>query len=186
MLHAYEQRYGPVQLNQGARTIAEQWVFYNHYRKYGSPLAAYPAPGAPHIKWGRNNHALDINAGSGHGQAQHVAGFYRAHGISVAFNVSSEAWHMDTLDSAALKRAAAKLRGGPILKRGSKGATVVRLKKLLYAKGVRNFSGKRSSNRAHPVFNQFTKAAVQRFQRTHGLTPDGVVGPSTWRKLRSK
>lgn len=189
ILRAYERKYNcAVQINQGARTIADQWRFWNNYKKYGRPLAAYPSPSAPHIKWGQGHHALDINAGSGCGQAQHVAAYYRSLGIPVAFNVPSEAWHMDTLDRAAQKRAAAKLRKQAVkpLRRGSRGAAVVRLKKLLYDKGYRNFSGRRSSNRAHPVFNQYTKAAVIRFQRTNGLKADGVVGPATWRKLRSK
>lgn len=184
VLNAYERKYGaPAQVNQGARTIAEQTAFWNHYRKYGSPLAAFPAPGAPHIKYGQAHHALDINSGSGVGQSQHVASYYRSLGISVAFNVPSEAWHMDTLDKNALLRAAKKV-GVPVLRRGSRGAEVVRLKKLLYAKGIRNFTGKRNSNRYWPVFNQWTRAAVIRFQKAHGLKGDGIVGPATWRKLK--
>src|ERR671917_1879965 len=34
------------------------------------------------------------------------------------------------------------------------------------------------------VFGKGTKAAVKRFQRRQGLTPDGVVGPATWAALR--
>ena len=30
-----------------------------------------------------------------------------------------------------------------------------------------------------------TRAAVQEFQRVHGLTDDGVVGKQTWAKLRA-
>lgn len=187
LLKAYEQRYGvPAQINEGARTIAEQRVFWNRYQKYGSPLAAFPAPGAPHIKYRAGHHALDINAGSAPGRAQHVAAFYRANGVQVSFNVASEPWHMDVIDRASLRRAAKKLRGRTTLRRGAKGPVVVRLKKLLYDKGLRNFSGRRSSNRVHPIFNQYTKAAVQRFQKANGLKADGVVGPKTWRKLRSK
>jgi len=28
-----------------------------------------------------------------------------------------------------------------------------------------------------------TEAAVRRFQRAHGMVPDGIVGPKTWQKL---
>jgi len=185
LLRAYEDKFDAVvQINQGRRTIAEQWGFYRHYKKFGRPLAAYPSPGAPHIKYGQAGHALDINAGSGRGQAQHVAGFYRSLNVPVAFNVSSEAWHMDTLSEGKLKTAARKLGGRRVLKLGSKGPSVVRLKKLLYNNGARNFSGAKSSNRANPIFNRYTKAAVIRFQKSNGLHPDGVVGDTTWRKLR--
>lgn len=33
------------------------------------------------------------------------------------------------------------------------------------------------------VFGGHTLGAIQVFQRNHGLTPDGVVGPQTWSKL---
>jgi hypothetical protein len=189
LLTAYEQKYGvPVQLNQGARTILEQWGFWNHYKRYGFPVAAFPAPGAPHIKFRRQHHALDINAGHGKGQAQHVAEFYRSRGVPVAFNVRREPWHMDTLDEGALKLAA-RLVGGtsrPTLKYKSKGPSVIKMKKLLYNKGFRNFSGRSSSNRYNPFFGVYTQASVKRFQRKHGLSPDGVVGPTTWKKLGAK
>jgi hypothetical protein len=33
------------------------------------------------------------------------------------------------------------------------------------------------------IFGPKTRAAVQNFQRTHGLVVDGIVGPRTWSKL---
>jgi hypothetical protein len=186
VLNAYEQKYGVrVQLNQGARTLAEQWHFWNLYRSGRGNLAAYPTPAAPHIKWKRAHHALDINAGERPGQSRHVAAFYRSLGIPVAFNVGREPWHLDTLNEAQLRAAAKKLGSGPVLRRGSRGPSVIRLKKLLYNKGVRNFSGKRSSNRYNPFFGIYTKDAVARFQKRNGLKSDGVVGFVTWRKLRA-
>lgn len=182
MLLAYEREVGhPLYVNQGRRTIAEQAGFYAHYLRYGSPLAARPFPGAPHIKYGREHHALDINDNV----VQSVAAFYRKHGIPVAFNVPRESWHMDTLDEDALKRAAAKVSGTslPTLRKGSKGPSVLKLKRLLYARGYRNFSGRKNSSRFIPFYGLYTQQTVERFQRAHGLHADGVVGPSTWKAL---
>lgn len=184
VLAGYEKASGrTIYINQGRRTLREQGAFYATYLRYGRPLAARPYPGAPHIKYGKEHHALDINDDVASG----VAGYYRGLGIPVAFNVRGEPWHMDTLDEAALKRAAAKLGGSsdPTLRYKMKGPSVVKLKKLLYSKGVRNFSGSTSSNRYNPYFGEYTKSAVARFQKSNGLSPDGVVGPSTWKKLRS-
>ena len=180
VLTAYERRYGvPVQLNQGRRTIQEQRYFWNNQ----PPVAAYPSYRAPHIKFNLAHHALDINQGSGRGQAQHVAQFYRSQGIPVAFNVRGEPWHMDTLDAGKLVAAAKRVAGPPTLREGSKGPSVVRLKKLLYSAGIRNFSGANSSNRYIPYFGKYTKSAVIRYQKSKGLRADGVVGASTWKAL---
>jgi D-alanyl-D-alanine dipeptidase len=71
----------------------------------------------------------------------------------------------------------------PMLRRGVKGPSVVRLKKALYGAGYRNFSGRKNSNRYDPFFSVYTEMAVKRFQRRNHLTADGAVGSSTWRKL---
>lgn len=186
VLRAYEDKYDiSVYINQGARTLAEQAHFYWLYKFRGGNVAARPWGGAPHIKWTKQHHALDINAGWGKGQAQHVAAFYKSLGIPVAFNVAGEPWHMDVLDEGALLRAAARLGKSvePVLRQGQTGPSVVRLKKLLYDDGIRFFSGKNSSNRYNPFFGKYTKSAVQRFQKKHGLPTDGVVGSRTWKAL---
>lgn len=33
------------------------------------------------------------------------------------------------------------------------------------------------------IFGNQTRIAVQNFQARNGLTPDGIVGQNTWRKL---
>jgi hypothetical protein len=180
MLAAYERQHGPVYINQGARTLAEQAAFYAHYLRYGSPLAARPWGGAPHIKWGAAHHAMDINAPQ---PAHSVADFYRAHGVPVAFNVRGEGWHMDTLDAKALHRAALRLGNDPTPtiypKRGAnKAADVKKLKKAMWAHGLRKFS------RSTGVYGPSAIAAIKRLQKKHGLKADGIVGDKTWRLLK--
>lgn len=75
-----------------------------------------------------------------------------------------------------------------VLRINSYGDAVVVLKKLLYDNGYRDFSstpdGQPSDNRYNDWFGVYTEAAVKRFQRDHGMSPDGVVGPTTWANLR--
>lgn len=184
MLRAYEHAHGvELNVNQGRRTIAEQAGFYRIFLRDGRPRAAPPTPNAPHIKRGHEHHALDIDDGV----VDEVAAFYRSHGVPVAFNVTGEPWHMDTLDEAALKAAAAKVGTIDVtLKRGAKGPSVVCLKKLLHAAGVREFSANASSNRYDPFYGQSTETAVKRFQTRHDLKADGIAGPTTWAALRRR
>lgn len=174
MLKAYEKEHGLLFINQGARTIAEQAAFYANYLRGGN-LAAKPFPGAPHIKFGRQNHALDINANV----VQSVAAFYRKHGVQVAFNVPSEAWHMDTLVEAELLAAAAKLTADPTIRKGSHGPGVQKLQVYLRRAG---YLPKRW--RVHQKYTIFVRRAVRKFQKDHKMKADGVVGPATWKALR--
>lgn len=65
----------------------------------------------------------------------------------------------------------------PILREGQRGPAVVLLQDLLFRQGVLT---------AQPdgLFGKETWRAVRLFQARHGLTVDGIVGPSTWQKLR--
>lgn len=58
----------------------------------------------------------------------------------------------------------------PLLKRGNRGQNVAKLQILL---GIK----------ADAIFGNQTYKAVVEFQKKHGLTPDGIVGPYTWEKL---
>ena len=62
------------------------------------------------------------------------------------------------------------LKWCPLLKQGARGE----ITKLVQGRVGASADG---------IFGRNTKAAVQRFQRAHGLTADGIVGRNTWRKL---
>lgn len=174
MLAAYEEKHGRLDINQGARTLAEQAAFYAAYKR-GGTLAAFPSPNAPHIKHRRAYHALDINANV----AQDVAAFYRSHGVEVAFNVPGEPWHMDTLHEDQLLKAAAKLTPEPTIRKGSQGKSVQKLQVLLRGAG---YLPKRW--KVHTKYTLFVRRAVRKFQKDHKMTVDGVVGKGTWAALR--
>ena len=55
----------PFRVNEGHRTMARQWYFWNLYRSGRGALAAFPSPTAPHIRTGRIDHAIDFNNAAG-------------------------------------------------------------------------------------------------------------------------
>ena len=67
------------------------------------------------------------------------------------------------------------------LKKGSTGAQVKTLQRLLYAMGYTGADGKRVS--VDGDFGANTKAAVEKYQSKNGLVADGVVGAATWGAL---
>jgi len=65
-----------------------------------------------------------------------------------------------------------------ILRQGSKGSAVAELQQLLQSKGF--YSGKIDSD-----FGAGTLNGVLKFQNANGLVADGIVGSSSWAKLRA-
>ena len=71
----------------------------------------------------------------------------------------------------------------PILSKGSKGAAVKALQRMLYCLGYVNIDGKARIS-VDGSFGSNTEAAVKRYQKNRGAkNPDGIVGEWTWNKL---
>lgn len=71
----------------------------------------------------------------------------------------------------------------PTLRRGAEGEWVEKLQSLLLGAGYGAFFEAESKNPVDGIFGAKTEAAVKAFQRDHGLTIDGIVGPKTWAEL---
>ena len=69
----------------------------------------------------------------------------------------------------------------PILRQGARGNDVVALQTELAKLGFTGAYGRAFA--ADGAFGPGTRAAVETFQRTHGLKPDGLAGPETLRVL---
>ncbi len=163
----------PYFVNEGRRTMARQWYFYNGWRRKlpGFNLAARPSPTAPHIRVGRPDHAIDFNG------AAAVIDAAARRGVRLTRTVAGEEWHLEA-DAAQLLRYHREHRhdlGLRTLRLGARGRDVQRLQVMLRELG--HYPG------GHPNvtrrFGPQTRIAVQNFQRRHNMTPDGIVGPKT-------
>lgn len=68
------------------------------------------------------------------------------------------------------------LKGCPTLRKGAKGNITKLLQEKLVNLGY-------STNGVDGIFGSGTYSAVREFQKTRGLSADGIVGQNTWRKL---
>ena len=68
------------------------------------------------------------------------------------------------------------LKGCPMLRKGAQGNITKLLQEKLVSLGY-------STNGVDGIFGSGTYSAVREFQKTRGLSPDGIVGQNTWRKL---
>lgn len=92
-------------LNSGRRTMAEQWRLWRQFKSVGRPVAAFPSPNAPHIRVGRQAHALDVQT-PGETQLQR---YLAKEGLHPRNTVRGEPWHLEVGESE-LKAYAKKVR----------------------------------------------------------------------------
>lgn len=101
--------YGPerFQLNSGQRTLSEQKALYDCWRSGRCvAIAAFPNPNAPHIRIGRQAHALDVQCGVQHDA---LVRWLERQGLTVTHTVKGECWHIEVPEWQ-LRALAAKLR----------------------------------------------------------------------------
>ena len=85
-------------VTSGHRTMGEQQALYNQNMsggrpRPGRPLTAVPNRNAPHIRLGRADHAVDVDALDG--GARRLAAWLRKQGAHPTFPVPGEAWHIE-------------------------------------------------------------------------------------------
>lgn len=94
-------------LDSGRRTMAQQWGLWRTYKRVGRPVAAFPSPNAPHIRVGRQAHAIDVNSlDGGETRLQH---FLQKEGLHPTNPVRGESWHLE-VGEGELKAYAKKVR----------------------------------------------------------------------------
>jgi hypothetical protein len=157
-------------VNEGHRTMARQWYFWNLYRSGRGNLAAFPSPFAPHIRTGRIDHAIDFR------NDRDVFAWLQRKGLKPRRTVVGESWHIE-VPAEELRRYFRAHGDEPTIRRGSTDRTnIIRLQKLL--------RGLRYTTVVNGRYGIWTRRAVRRFQKKHRLPVDGVVGPRTWAELR--
>lgn len=78
-------------LNSGRRTMAEQWGLWRQFKAVGRPVAAFPSPTAPHIRVGRQAHALDVQTPG----ETNLQRFLQREGLHPRNTVRGEPWHLE-------------------------------------------------------------------------------------------
>jgi hypothetical protein len=83
-------------LNSGQRTLVGQAALVRQkglWTPRNPTGAAAPSPNAPHIRRGKQAHALDVSTlDGGH---RRLAAWLTAHGLRVRFPILAEPWHME-------------------------------------------------------------------------------------------
>lgn len=78
-------------LNSGRRTMGEQMALWRRFKRDGHPAAAFPSPTAPHIRVGRQAHAIDVQTPG----ETNLQRFLERKGLHPRNTVSGEPWHLE-------------------------------------------------------------------------------------------
>jgi len=109
-------------LDSGHRTMGEQHTLHERSRRSGAPAAALPTAGAPHIRIGRANHAIDVDALDG--GAARVVVWLRERGARASLPVRGQPWHIE-VPAADLQALAAQLSAeAPVAAPGGGGSSL--------------------------------------------------------------
>lgn len=92
-------------LNSGRRTMREQWALWRQFKSVGHPVAAYPSPWAPHIRVGRQAHALDVQTPG----ETNLQRWLARQGLHPRNTVRGEPWHLE-VGERELRRYAKRVR----------------------------------------------------------------------------
>jgi hypothetical protein len=160
-------------LNSGQRTFAEQAALYRLYQSGRGNLAAVPAHNAPHIRTGRQDHAIDVDTYAGDGIAA-LSRWLRKQGATLRLTVMpSEPWHGE-LDAADLVRLAKRLDNThPVLVAGSRGRAVKRAQRLMRDRGLLSVT-------VDGVYGPATASAARRLHHAYGHAAHDHVGEVMW------
>src|SRR4051794_23193212 len=81
-------------LNSGRRTMKEQWFLWRNRGQPGfAKVVAFPTPNAPHIRVGRQAHAIDVN--SLDGGENRLQRWLAREGLHPRNTVPGESWHLE-------------------------------------------------------------------------------------------
>lgn len=158
-----------MQITEAGRTWAQQNAHYQHYLKYGSPIALRPGTSL-HEK----GSAIDTNEGQNHVAMLQSHGWRRTvyrNGKLV------EPWHFEYFANEDKYRGASSSSWPANAKYGS--AWVVAIQQKLTRLGY-------NIGAADGKDGPATQAAVRDFQSKNGLAVDGIAGPDTNAKLDAK
>jgi hypothetical protein len=146
------------------RTYAEQQYFWNLYLSGNGNLAARP---------GTSNHGLGTTIDFATPQMRAIVDKIGAkYGFAKRWSdAPSEWWHIKCVPSKAT------YKPFKVLKYRSQGSRVKWIQRRLRARGFK-------SVKVNGFFGEATVSAVKRFQKAKKMSPNGIVGPTTWEKLR--